>query len=130
MVWDDTSRVTKPELQPPRGFWGAVSGYHLVNVLLPFIPASLVVAIVWRRAGPGPRLAGGVFALHPVRVEAFAWISEPQRQKVGAAADWSNCRQSMFVLASLWRATAASSTWAAYPLGLEVPIRSHGPTLA
>jgi tetratricopeptide (TPR) repeat protein len=57
--------------------WGdAVLGYHLTNVALHAASACLVVMIVRRLALPGAWLAGLVFALHPVSVEAVAWISE------------------------------------------------------
>ncbi len=59
--------------------WGdAVIGYHLTNVGLHTAAALLVVAIV-RRLGFDEKpawLAGFLFALHPVCVEAVAWISE------------------------------------------------------
>ncbi len=104
LVWDDASHVTRPALQSLRGLWriwfdlgatqqyypllhsafwlehrvwgDAVLGYHLANVLLHAISACLVVALVRRLAIPGAWLAGLVFALHPVCVEAVAWISE------------------------------------------------------
>ena len=51
-------------------------GYHLMNVLLHVAAACLAVAIMRRLALPEAWLAGFLFALHPVCVEAVAWISE------------------------------------------------------
>lgn len=104
LLWDDDSHVTRPELQSWHGLWqiwfhvgatqqyypllhsafwvehrlwgDAVLGYHLTNVLLHVTCACLVVLIVRRLSLPGAWLAGFVFALHPVCVEAVAWISE------------------------------------------------------
>jgi tetratricopeptide (TPR) repeat protein len=104
LVWDDSAHVTRPELQSLRGLWriwfelgatqqyypvlhsafwmehrlwgDAVLGYHLVNVLLHSLAAYLVVLLVRRLSLPGAWFAGFVFALHPVYVEAVAWISE------------------------------------------------------
>src|SRR3984957_5990361 len=104
LLWDDDAHVTKPELQSLHGLWriwselgatqqyypllhsafwiehrlwgGAVPGYHLTNVLLHAFAACLVVLIMRRLALPGSGLAGLVFALHPVCVEAVAWITE------------------------------------------------------
>lgn len=57
--------------------WGdSVLGYHLVNVFQHIVAALLVVLIVKRLELPGHWLAGFLFALHPVCVEAVAWISE------------------------------------------------------
>jgi tetratricopeptide (TPR) repeat protein len=57
--------------------WGdAVLGYHLTNVILHATSACLVAAFVRRLSLPGAWLAGVIFALHPVCVEAVAWISE------------------------------------------------------
>jgi tetratricopeptide (TPR) repeat protein len=53
-----------------------VLGYHLANLAQHALAACLVVAIVRRLELPGAWLAGMVFALHPVCVEAVAWISE------------------------------------------------------
>ncbi len=104
LLWDDDGHVTKPELQSLHGLWriwfdlgstqqyypllhsafwvehklwgNAVLGYHVTNVLLHVTAACLVVSIVKRLSLPGAWLAGYVFALHPVCVEAVAWISE------------------------------------------------------
>jgi protein O-mannosyl-transferase len=104
LLWDDNAHVTRPELQSLHGLWriwfdlgatqqyypllhsafwlehhiwgDAVSGYHALNIVLHAISACLVVAIVRRLALPGAWLAGFLFALHPVCVEAVAWISE------------------------------------------------------
>ena len=104
LVWDDNAHVTAPALQSLHGLWriwfslgatqqyypllhsafwlehrlwgDAVLGYHLVNLVQHAIAACLVVAIVRRLQLPGAWLAGAAFALHPVCVEAVAWISE------------------------------------------------------
>jgi tetratricopeptide (TPR) repeat protein len=103
-VWDDDAHVTAAALRSFHGLgriwfslgatqqyypllhsafwlehrlWGdAVLGYHLVNLAQHALAACLVVLIVRRLALPGAWLAGFVFALHPVSVEAVAWISE------------------------------------------------------
>ena len=104
LVWDDASHVTAPALQSLHGLWriwfslgatqqyypllhsafwiehrlwgDAVLGYHLANLAQHALAACLVVLIVRRLELPGAWLAGMVFALHPVCVEAVAWISE------------------------------------------------------
>ena len=54
----------------------SVAGYHLTNILLHALAACLLVAIVRGLRRPAAPLAGLLFALHPVCLEAFAWISE------------------------------------------------------
>src|ERR1700691_1707724 len=104
LLWDDAGHVTKPDLQSLHGLWricfefgstqqyypllhsafwvehrlwgDAVLGYHLTNILLHASAACVVVMIVRRLSLPGAWLAGFIFALHPVCVEAVAWISE------------------------------------------------------
>ena len=104
MLWDDAQHVTPAALRTLDGLrriwlepgatqqyypllhsafwlehrlWGdAVLGYHLVNVLLHALAACFAIAIARRLGLAGARLAGLVFALHPVCVEAVAWISE------------------------------------------------------
>ncbi|MBZ5585296.1 MAG: tetratricopeptide repeat protein [Acidobacteriia bacterium] len=104
LLWDDNMHVTRADLRSLHGlwriwfdlgatqqyypllhsafwlehrFWGdATLYYHLINVALHAASACLVVMIVRRLSLPGAWLAGFVFALHPVSVEAVAWISE------------------------------------------------------
>jgi len=104
VLWDDDAHITKPALQSLQGLWriwfdlgatqqyypllhtafwmehqmwgDSVLGYHLVNVALHAGSACLVVLIMRRLAVRGAWLGGFLFALHPVCVEAVAWISE------------------------------------------------------
>jgi tetratricopeptide (TPR) repeat protein len=104
LLWDDNMHVTRADLRSLHGLWriwfelgatqqyypllhsafwlehriwgDATLYYHLTNVALHAASACLVVMIVRRLALPGAWLAGFVFALHPVCVEAVAWISE------------------------------------------------------
>src|SRR5580700_2519383 len=103
-LWDDDHHVTSPDLQSLHGLWriwfdpgatqqyypllhsafwiehriwgDSVLGYHLVNVVLHATAAFLLIEILRRLSLPGALLAGFLFALHPVCVEAVAWISE------------------------------------------------------
>ena len=104
MLWDDSAHITRPDLQSLPGLWriwtvpgatqqyypllhsafwlehsiwgGDVVFYHLLNAALHALSACLVVKIVRRLGLPGAWLAGLLFALHPLSVEAVAWISE------------------------------------------------------
>ncbi len=55
---------------------GNPGGFHLTNILLHALVSLLVlkVARCLLPAGPGPLLAGLLFAVHPVHVEAVAWV--------------------------------------------------------
>jgi tetratricopeptide (TPR) repeat protein len=103
-LWDDSSHLTKPDLQSFHGLWriwfelgatqqyypllhsafwlehriwgDAVAGYHLTSLVLHALSACLVVTIMRRLSLSNAWFAGFIFALHPVQVESVAWISE------------------------------------------------------
>jgi tetratricopeptide (TPR) repeat protein len=59
-------------------FGASLFAHHLVNILLHALTAGLL-ALLLRRMGASPylALAGSAFwALHPLRVESYAWIAE------------------------------------------------------
>ena len=52
-------------------------GYHLTNVLMHAASSVLLLRVLWRATGrPWPAaIAAAIFALHPLRVEAVAWVT-------------------------------------------------------
>ncbi|WP_428937305.1 tetratricopeptide repeat protein [Fontivita pretiosa] len=52
------------------------SGYLLVNLLLHAVNVLLLWTLLRRIAIPGALTAAAVFAVHPINVEAVAWISQ------------------------------------------------------
>jgi tetratricopeptide (TPR) repeat protein len=59
-------------------FGSATTGYHVANLLLHALNATLLAALLAGAGVPAPvaLTASAVFALHPANVEAVAWISQ------------------------------------------------------
>jgi hypothetical protein len=59
-------------------FGAAPAGHHLTSILIHAITAGFLVLVLMRLgAGPGTAVAGSLlWAVHPLRVESFAWIAE------------------------------------------------------
>jgi hypothetical protein len=113
--------------------WGSrVFAYHVVNVLLHALVATLLVLLLGLRGLPfAPSfLAGGLFLLHPANVETVAWIFQLKSTLALAlvvAALWAHPRHPLvgllfFALALLTKASAllalpvaAVFTWVSAP---------------
>jgi tetratricopeptide (TPR) repeat protein len=86
-------RYFRPTLAASLAFdatlWGLrPAAFHLTNILLHAAVTVLVVALVRSlRCGGGIAVIAGIlFALHPVHVEAVAWVSARQELLLGLAA--------------------------------------------
>ena len=92
--------------------WGLnPMGYRLTNLILHIAEALLIWIVLRKLSIPGGFLAGLVFALHPVNVEAVAWIS--QRKDMLAVL--------FFLISILWylkAGMAKGSSDAAHPSSL------------
>ncbi|MBK8232967.1 MAG: tetratricopeptide repeat protein [Candidatus Eisenbacteria bacterium] len=104
-VWDDDAYIlnnpalrslsglfeiwTRPDASPQyyplvfTGFWIEQHlfgldprGYHVVNVLLHLLGATLLLRILRALSVPGALMLAALFALHPVHVESVAWVTE------------------------------------------------------
>jgi tetratricopeptide (TPR) repeat protein len=84
--WEGTGEGSPPQYRPLTTFTYALNhalgglgpfGYHLVNVLLHALASALVLALGLRAGLPlaGASLAGLLFAVHPVHVEAVANVA-------------------------------------------------------
>ena len=118
--------------------WGMnATGYHCTNVLLHAITALLLWAALRRLSVPGAFLACLLFAVHPVNVEAVAWIAQRKDLlalmfvllaivfflKAGARVDsWYALSLLAFVLAMLSKGSAGSLP----PILLLVAYWKHG----
>jgi protein O-mannosyl-transferase len=124
-LWDDAAHVTRPDLRSWQGLWSIWSapgttqqyyplthtffwlqhrlwgdtplGYHLVNIGLHAVAASIAGLILCRLGIPGAYFAAAIFALHPVQVESVAWITEVKNTLsavfyLGAAIAWLSYR--------------------------------------
>ena len=75
-LWGITDRLDAPEAR----------GFHLTNVVLHSITACGVFALARRLLGgvAVAWVAAGLFALHPLRVESVAWVTERRDVLYGA----------------------------------------------
>ncbi len=57
--------------------WGMhPTGYHVTNLILHIVESWLIWVILRKLCIPGAFLAAMIFAVHPVNVEATAWIAQ------------------------------------------------------
>ncbi len=93
--------------------WGMnLGGYHVTNLILHVVESLMIWVVLRRLSVPGAFWAALIFALHPVNVEAVAWIS--QRKNMTAML--------FFLLTILWWLKAETSAAS----GILSPARSHG----
>ncbi len=72
--------VTRLSFMADVAFYGGHSsrGFHLTNILIFAIDMALLLILLWRLTGELARsaLATALVALHPLRVESVAWVTE------------------------------------------------------
>ena len=81
--------LTWLSLQLDASVWGRDPfGFHLTNVVIHALTACLLFVVLARMTGSAPRSAvvALLFAVHPLRVESVAWVSE--RKDVLSALFW------------------------------------------
>jgi protein O-mannosyl-transferase len=83
------------------------AGYHVTNLILHAAESILIWIILRRLSIPGAYLAAALFALHPVNVEAVAWIA--QRKDMLALL--------FFLLSILWYLKVIQEPTGAGPVG-------------
>ena len=77
--------IVYPTLWLEHKLWGLDPfGYHLVNVVLHAVNTVLVWRLLRALAVPGALAVAAVFAVHPLHVEAVAWIIERKDLLSGA----------------------------------------------
>ncbi len=101
--------LTWLSLQLDASLWGQDPlGFHLTNVLLHAFAAALFFLVLARMTGSVPRSAvvALLFALHPLRVESVAWVSE--RKDVLSALFWvlTMVAYAWYVAGPSWRRMA------------------------
>ena len=106
--------VTWLSLQADATMWGmGAAGFHRTNILLHTANTVLVFLLLFRlsRSRWRSALVAALFALHPLRVEVVAWVSE-RKELLGA----------LFSLLALWAyagyAQIGKSNWRNYVLTL------------
>jgi len=129
-----------------------VAGWHFTTVLAHVAASYLVILLAQRifRDWPTALFSGLIFGLHPVHIEAVAWISgvpEPllatflisaylcwlrSRETAGRSAVWLVASLAFYMLALLTKETAVvlllilfASQWMNFPCAIELP-RRHG----
>ena len=64
--------------------WGNnAAGYHAFSVLLHALNGVLLWTLLRRLAAPGAWLAAALFAIHPIQLQAVAWVSQSGTRNPG-----------------------------------------------
>ena len=105
--------------------------HHLINVLLHAASAVLLFLVLWRMTGRlwPSALVAAVFAVHPLRAESVAWVTERKDVLSGLfflltlAAYLGYVAPTVFRSAAIWPCSLASA-WAWRPSPWRSPCRS------